>query len=154
MAKCRVTTFALALSTLPYCLRLFNLHGPHQASIRVQHPQEPQRVSSRVRRRQQCRNGRVGQGLEAGHCSRYGSYLSHTSLSRLDRFRHNLLDLVESPVVAIDADESVEVACDVRGLCVCRVCRSRVYIGSLGPPVIYRPLFGHPSKGFILSRLI
>ena len=28
-----------------------------------------------------------------------------------------LLDLVESPVVAVDADESVEVACDVRRLC-------------------------------------
>ena len=154
MAKCPGHHFALALSTLPYCLRPSNRHGPHQESIRVQHPQEPQRVSSRVRRSQQCRNGRVGQGLEAGYCSRYGSYVSHTSPLCLDRFRHNPLDLVESPVVAIDADESVEVACDVRGLCGCCVCRSRVYIGSLGPPVIYRPLFGHPGKGFVLSRLI
>jgi len=81
-------------------------------------------------------------------------HVSHTSLLCLDRFRHNPLDLVESPVVAIDADESVEVACDVRGLCRCCVRRCRVYIDSLGPPVIHRPLFGHPSEGFVLSRLI
>ena len=64
------------------------------------------------------------------------------------------LDLVEFPVVAIDADESVEVACDVRRFCSCYVCRFRVHIGSLGPLVIRCPLFGRPSKGFLVSRPI
>ena len=61
------------------------------------------------------------------------------------------IDLVESPVVAVDADESVEVACDVRRLCGYYVCHSRVYIGSLDPLVIWYPLSSHPSKRFLLS---
>lgn len=45
-------------------------------------------------------------------------HMSHAAcLSFLDWFPHISLDLVESPVVAIDADESVEAACDVRSLC-------------------------------------
>ena len=81
--------------------------------------------------------------------------MSHTArLLYPDWFRRNLLDLVESPVVAIDADESVEAACDVRRLCGSYVCCSRVYISSLDPLVVPCPLFGHPSQGFLLSRPI
>ena len=60
-------------------------------------------------------------------------------------------DLVESPVVAIDADKSVEVACDVRRLCGCYACHFRVDISSLDPLVIRCSLSGHPSKRFLLS---
>jgi len=42
----------------------------------------------------------------------------------------------------------------VRRLCGCYTFRSRVYINSLDPFIIRHPLFGHPSKGFILSRPI
>jgi hypothetical protein len=107
-----------------YCLRPIDRHGPHQASIRVQHPQEPKRVSSRFRRRQQRRHGRMGQSLETAHRPRYGSYVSqHVSRIRIDSDTVSP-DLVDSPVVTIDADESVEVACDVRILCGCYVCHS------------------------------
>jgi hypothetical protein len=42
-------------------------------------------------------------------------HMSHAACpSFSDWFPHISPDLVESPVVAIDADESVEVACDVR----------------------------------------
>ena len=63
-------------------------------------------------------------------------------------------DLVESPVVTINADESVEVACDVRRLCGCCVYRSWVHIDSLDPLVIRCPLSSHPNRRFLLSRPI
>ena len=63
----------------------------------------------------------MGQNLEVGYRSRYGSCLKqHISGIRIDSDTVPL-DLVESPVVAIDADESVEAACDVRRLCGCHV---------------------------------
>jgi len=96
----------------------------------------------------------MGQSLEAGHRSRYGSYVSqHPSRIWIDS---DIIspDLVEFPVVTIDADESVEVACDVRRLCGCCVCRSWIHIGSLDPLVIRCPLSRHPNKGFLLSRPI
>ena len=92
----------------------------------------------------------MGQGLEAGHRSRCGSCPPCTRIGS----DNNPLDLVEFPVVAIDADESVEVACDVRRLCGSYAYRSRVYINSSDPLVVRCPLFGHPSKGFLLSRFI
>jgi len=96
----------------------------------------------------------MGKSLEAGHRPGYGSRLAqHASSVRID-FDKIPPDLVESPVVTIGADESVEVACDVCRLCGCRAFRSRVYTSSLDPFIIRHPLFGHPSKGFLLSRPI
>lgn len=96
----------------------------------------------------------MGQSLETGHRSRYGSYVSQY-LSRIWIDSDTISpDLVEFPVVTIDADESVEVACDVRRLCGCYARRSWIYIGSLDPLVIRCPLSSHPNKGFLLSRPI
>jgi len=82
-------------------------------------------------------------------------HISRTScLAYSDWFPHIPVDLVESPVVAIDVDESVEVACDVRRLWSRCVYRSRIYANSTDPLIIRRPLFGRTGEGFHLSRTI
>ena len=62
-------------------------------------------------------------------------HMSHTPrLLFSDCFPHILPDLVESPVVAIDADESVEVACDV-----CRLLP--IWISFSGSHQFHRPSY-------------
>ena len=79
----------------------------------------------------------------------------HASYIYSDWFPHISIDLVEFPVVAIDADESVEIACDVCCLCGRYLYCSWVNISlSLDPLIIWRPMFGHTSERFLLSRSI